>query len=666
MAKGKSGAGRIIAALVAALILLPVIAIGVFLATFDPNLYRDEIAARLSEQTGRTIRLNGPLHVGLSGGGLVLQADDVTVANPDWASRKDFARIGQVGFSLALAPLLGKRVEIDRLTIAQADVQLETGSGEKNNWNFMPPKPTATSEATDTAAQPAVTKGQGEGQGVAFQLDAITLKTTRLAYRDGKTGEVTEILIEDTTLNPTGKADLQVSGKHGVQEFALDLTGGPWPDLAAGKDWPFQVSATYAGTDLAGTGHVQTIDKGKRIAFDTLDVNYGGSRIGGKIAIVTGGAKPKISGALTADVLPPPNPPEGSAKGAAQTQGASQRSGAEPTTTGNRIFSDEELNLSPLKSVNADLDLTIAKVAMGDMALDQVTTHVALADGRLTLAPLKAALAGNPLEARLVVDAAATPPSVAMALSGDQVNVGQILQAMGHDQLIVGKGNLEADLKGAGKSPHEVAGTLNGKINFDIGAGTIPSEGLKHYAANLLQVLMPGSEALAQPQLTCLAARLQAQDGMLRSNGLLLETNLATVAGIGAIDLRHETVTMALTPRPKAQSLLPGVVPLKISGPLQKPSYVFDAGAAAQMAAGAFLGMPLGANGGVRVPVVDPAAAGGQNPCVYALEHPRYAPETTPKLPPALEDARTKAQEKAKELLDKAGEGLGLKNLFLK
>ena len=51
--------------LVGGLILLALIAVAIFAATFDPNKYRGDIERLVKERTGRTLQLKGPLEIAL-------------------------------------------------------------------------------------------------------------------------------------------------------------------------------------------------------------------------------------------------------------------------------------------------------------------------------------------------------------------------------------------------------------------------------------------------------------------------------------------------------------------------------------------------------------------------------------------------------------------------
>ncbi len=61
---------------------------------------------------------------------------DATIANIPGGSEPDFARIGRLEVTLALLPLLSRRVEIHSLLLADAEILLERDAEGRANWQF--------------------------------------------------------------------------------------------------------------------------------------------------------------------------------------------------------------------------------------------------------------------------------------------------------------------------------------------------------------------------------------------------------------------------------------------------------------------------------------------------------------------------------------------------
>src|SRR5688572_15115125 len=129
--------------------------------------------------TGRDFAIDGPVRLKLFPR-LALVADGVRLGNAPWGSRPDMARIQQLRFDLALAPLLERRVEIGRVEMSGADLLLETNADGQGNWNFQRDTP-----SSDTAGTP---RANGPVSPVRVTLAELTAQDSQLTWRSGRSG----------------------------------------------------------------------------------------------------------------------------------------------------------------------------------------------------------------------------------------------------------------------------------------------------------------------------------------------------------------------------------------------------------------------------------------------------------------------------------------------
>src|SRR5882757_3862121 len=113
---------KIIAWLVAIIVVL-MLALASFIATFDWNQARPWVNDKVSQVIGRQFAITGNLKVGWrhpigeSGWrGWVpwphFSAANIVVANPDWAKQPHFATLDEIDFEVALLPLLARDIVI--------------------------------------------------------------------------------------------------------------------------------------------------------------------------------------------------------------------------------------------------------------------------------------------------------------------------------------------------------------------------------------------------------------------------------------------------------------------------------------------------------------------------------------------------------------------------
>jgi uncharacterized protein involved in outer membrane biogenesis len=69
----------------------------------------------------------------------------------------------------------------------------------------------------------------------------------------------------------------------------------------------------------------------------------------------------------------------------------------------------------------------------------------------------------------------------------------------------------------------------------------------------------------------CLVAHFAVQDGVMETDGLVLETSDATITGKGQIDLGEEALALELLAHPKDPSVLTASTPVRIEGTFKEP-----------------------------------------------------------------------------------------------
>lgn len=148
--RGKRSGARLLAKImgwIAAVLLLLIIAIVIFVATFDWNRARPWINQKVSTELGRPFAINGDLTVKWQRppaapgwrGWLPwphVRARDITLANTSWARTPNMASVDQVDFDIAIPPLLIKHVTIPAVALLNPNVDIERKLDGRNNYTF--------------------------------------------------------------------------------------------------------------------------------------------------------------------------------------------------------------------------------------------------------------------------------------------------------------------------------------------------------------------------------------------------------------------------------------------------------------------------------------------------------------------------------------------------
>lgn len=153
-------------------------------ALVDWTAYKDEIAAQVSEATGRPLELAGRIRLSLLPvPTLVVQ--DVRLAGPPGATEPVMARLKELDVSVAVWPLLSGRIQVESVTLVEPVFVLEVLADGRFNWDFNGTRPRG-------ATRPPAAGGLAG----AISFDQVTVEQGTIVYRDavrGQTETITDV-----------------------------------------------------------------------------------------------------------------------------------------------------------------------------------------------------------------------------------------------------------------------------------------------------------------------------------------------------------------------------------------------------------------------------------------------------------------------------------------
>ncbi|MGD9548658.1 MAG: AsmA family protein [Candidatus Krumholzibacteriia bacterium] len=199
-----------ILALVGALLFLPA------------GTLRDLAVARASAALGRDVTVDD---AGVSlRGGLGVRLEGVTVGNPPGFPGDPLFRADSIDLKLRLIPLLSRRIQADRLVIADPRVNLIVRGDSTSNFTFAP------GEAGEPGQSPAAPPADSPA---ALDVEQFTVSGGRVIFRDEAAGSTTTCtgLSLAWRVVPGGSDSLLTSGETRVDSLALS---GPEPLVLTG------------------------------------------------------------------------------------------------------------------------------------------------------------------------------------------------------------------------------------------------------------------------------------------------------------------------------------------------------------------------------------------------------------------------------------------------
>jgi uncharacterized protein involved in outer membrane biogenesis len=261
--------GIIVAVIVGILLVAPLF--------LDVNQYRPQIQSELQQKLGRQVTL-GELHLGLLPPRV--RVDNVSVSDDPHFSTGAFAQVQELDVSIALLPLLSKKVEVRSLTLQRPHIELVRNA--QGVWNFSTIGVSGPGAAPQPQKKPAPRPGTSGSQPSAegFALNNLKISDGQIAITDRQKRQPRAVYDHiDVSLSnfAPGKpfsvsATLHLPGA-GTQEVSLDGTGGPLnssntmatpfygslklQEVALSAAQKFLNSPALAGTDATVSGDMK-------------------------------------------------------------------------------------------------------------------------------------------------------------------------------------------------------------------------------------------------------------------------------------------------------------------------------------------------------------------------------------------------------------------------
>jgi uncharacterized protein involved in outer membrane biogenesis len=256
---------RLLLKIIGGIAILVVIALAVFINTFDINKYKPEIIAMVKEKTGRDFEIKGDLRLGYS---LIptVKVGGVSFGNAKWGSKPEMVTIGDFEARISLLPLLSGNVSVNRLVLSDTDILLETRKDGRGNWQLEAP-------ATGKQKAREIPTTSKTGKTLGFSINEVHIKKSKLTYRDGATGKTTVASIDTLEASSKGftQSAMTLAMKAAYNTIPIEATGemGSLASFTSNKNYPLNLKVTVNDVVLQVDGK---IDKPMQAAGLDVDV----------------------------------------------------------------------------------------------------------------------------------------------------------------------------------------------------------------------------------------------------------------------------------------------------------------------------------------------------------------------------------------------------------
>ncbi|HSF11194.1 MAG TPA: AsmA family protein [Nitrospirales bacterium] len=441
------------------------------------------------------------------------------------------------------------------------------------------------------------------------------------------------------------EAVVEVSGHltlpHPAQEFTLQV-------LVKGNNLRDLNFLTAASLPDAGPLDITGLVTRSPVGYHVTDLKgvLAGSDVQGHVMVLTKGIRPRVRGKLTANnlvlgaVKQPLDDSSAQQKRSTlkafgdevrgigssavnvvrDTIGMRKDSGALPL----KSIPDWVFPIEDLRAIDLMLDAEIKHIRRAEEDLGHASFQIALEEGLLTLHPLTGNLWGGDFEGKFVLDGTKYVPTLDVELHIHGLNYGRVARYFGGSDLVKGKSqSILLALQGRGDTLHEVLEQASGRFELVDGPLELATKYIDLWAADLITTALTTAwKSESVTKLNCTVGYFDIEEGVVKSDDILIDSHRLTIAGIGKLNLADETLDIVLTPRPKDPSLFSLAHTVRITGPLSNPNVSSDKLRIAESGGWGLLGLVTPMGWVIAIPQIAGTTVGtmNQNPCVEALK----------------------------------------------
>lgn len=200
-----------------ALLLVGILAVVAFVATFNPNDYKQRIAQVVKEKTGRTIHFNGDISLTVFPW-LGVTVKDVALSNAAGFAPKDMVSAKEVEAKAALLPLLKGQFEVGKLVLDSAVINLERKADGKTNWDDL-----VAAGGKQAPAPAKKTQGDGAEKSLALAVGGVDIRNGTINWRDDQNKQ--QVTLQKLQLQTGALAIDKPVNLHAGFDYDLKLPG---------------------------------------------------------------------------------------------------------------------------------------------------------------------------------------------------------------------------------------------------------------------------------------------------------------------------------------------------------------------------------------------------------------------------------------------------------
>lgn len=623
---------------IAAVLLLPVVALGALILVAQSEWGEEWVEKRVANQLHREVDIEG-ISVKLGWPPRIVLAK-LRIGNPDWARTPNLVDAEGLYARVAVPPLFTGRVVIPYLGARRATAGLEMDD-KRATWRFGEKSDEESrlqlglvylddghvkfidaGEGTDVDIEAKGTAGEGgelraagtgkfRGEAIKAEVRVPNLSTQHQSplMLEGKGAVGRTRFAADGSLSTDGRSlDVKLRVEGQTFKDLAKVTGMVLPDSP-----PFNVA-----------GRLQ--HKGTDWIFDPFNGKVGDSDLAGSLTYAKGNRRPFLKANLRSklldfDDLGPliGSPPK---TGAGETASPEQKQRASERVATDRLLPDKPFETKAWGKMDADVTLVAQKIQRPkQLPLEAFSAHVTLENAVLRAEPLEFGMAGGRIVTHAILDGKQEPMKAQVRADVKSLQLGRLFPTSKAMQNALGTFYGRAEIAGSGQSIAAIAGTGDGKASFVLEGGQAAAILMELAELDIAQVVMLLGKKNEQEHLRCAVSGFEIKGGVAKADSFVIDTEETEIKVEGQVNLKEEMLDLVATPNAKHASLVSLRTPLHLQGPLRKPKVRPEAGPLVRKGA---LAVGLGAiNPALAVFALYEPARGEDQPCGQLIAEAR-------------------------------------------
>ncbi|MGD9248387.1 MAG: AsmA family protein [Desulfobacteraceae bacterium] len=653
-----------IVSIIGVFVLLVLIAIVIVSLVVDVEKYKPLIETKVSEATGRSFTLGGPLEPSLFPW-VGLQLSDLHLANPSGFEEKDFLSVKSFEVRVKLLPLMLRKIEVKRFVMDAPRIVLEKAKDGSAGWQGLGSQ--KSQPPPDTKSSPAPPPSGDGGLPIeSLVVGELAITNGQILYLDKSTDtrkEVNDIRLVLSDVSFDKSIGVEFSAVADNNPLSLNGTLGPLGDNPGKTPLPLDMLlslAQHLNIKLSGvidpSGGTPNFDLAMEIAPFSPRKLLENLQQPLPMEPADSAVLNALSFSLKAD---------GSARNVSISQGRmtlddtriefsaqakefdkpnltvkmdldridldrylpAAKDEKEPSPEPSSPSETQPTDYSPLRKLVMDARFQIGELKVKNIQIRNMAMTATAKNGIIAMNPLKLDLYQGNITGTSTLDVQQDTPRTAVDISLAGIQSGPLIKDMLDKEMIEGAMTAAVGLKFKGDQPGQIRQTLNGQGSLKFNDGAIVGIDLAGMVRNVQTAFGVGAKPAQKPRTDFaeLVLPFTITQGLFKTDNTKMTSPLLRVQAAGTADLPSEAIDMRIVPKFVATIKGQGdtekrsglAVPVLVSGNFSKPKFTPDLKALLNQK----IGQPL--------------------PDKEALK----------KLVPTEESVKKKVEDKAKELL---------------